>query len=719
MKKLLSAFLAICLIFTVLPFSVAAAEADLIFGVSVDQQFYYAEDTVTVTVDLKNNADGFTAIRGRLNYDSDNLTFVNAVCTISNDSEEALQVSFTNSQHDGYIQLLWSVSPGLSNYTDDCILAELTFTINKKAANKIYDFDFEYIDGSRYVYGDNFKDTTWEYVTEVECGSASMLVDSNIDSKLYFENPPTGAYKGENLTLDIAFSGEIGLYIFKSKLYFENDSYQFISCEGLSDSLNLSYNAKDDHIVLLFDNSSPENFNEEEIIARITFSVKNDTVATDSKFRIDYVDGVVLNFDNGVTVENTVFGTNSCIVPVLDQKIPVSLTLNRGNSSIEQITVYAGEKLILPDTNFVDKVWYTDPSASIESIYNKTICPETDLVLYSSACAVDYSGDDFIVPYRYNQQLSIEKDGNVELLSYSSDKKVETATMFRLSKLTDNKTYKISVTYKANIDGKLGFGFASGTGNNMYVNTSYFEGDATTSLYNITTSANYKTADIYFTASVKGKVEEQSAGDDTKFVNGNGWTYLLIIDENTDDNDSILIKDVEITEIDSTIKVGGASILNNAGFIAAGNKQALRYFFSYTTSADGDGNVISLDGKNYSVISRGFLYRNGATEKYLDNNSVTKEGMNCTAANNNSEIIVQSKSSDFNQCWDYDSDKNSLCFSTYVNNYTEDMYSRKLMVRAFVTFRDADGNEFTIYSAPINRSISGIMNNPVSGVDVL
>lgn len=719
MKKVLAFLLVLCLIFTAFPLCAWAQTSDIIITTNIERDMYYTEDTFTVSLDLNNCANGFSSLRGKLNYDSENITFNSFKFEIPENTEDEPVLTASYSEHNGYVQILWSAGPGLTNYAQDGIIAELEFTVNKKADNKTYTFDFEYLDGTRYTYGESFKDTDWEYLENVEIIDDSFTVNTDIDSMLYFENAPGGAYTGENVSFDIAFNGEEGLYLFKTKLLYDKNVFDFVSCTDAEDSLNLSFTEKDGYIVLLFDNEETCNFNKDGIIATVTFSVKEDAELCDTSVSLEYVDAVSVNFDNGISVEKTLYNARYWQFPILSQKTPISATFNRGNGVSETVTLYKDEKLVLPDTNFIDKNWYTDAGASFNSVYTETICPGEDLVLYSSACAVDYSGSDFIVPYRYNQQFEIINDGSLELLSYSSKDTSETARMFRLDKLTDNTTYKLSITYKANIDGALGLGIAGATGNNMYVNTSYFEGNQNTSVYNFVSSKEYKTADVYFTASIKGTVDEQSNADDKKFVNGNGWAYLILIDSNENDNDEIFIKDVEITEVENALTVGGASILNEAGFAAAENKQAIRYYFSYQTYELNSGAAILLNGKAYNLKERGFIYRNGAVDKYLDENSVTKEGMNLTSAQNNSEMIIQSKAEGFNACWDYDTDTQKLCFSTYVNNYTEEMYSRKLMVRGFITFIDDEGNEFTIYSSPINRSINGIMESSISNLDVL
>ncbi len=717
MKKALALLLVLCLIFTASPLCVGALSSNLSITANIEREIYYPGDTFTVTLDLSNTTDGFSSIRGKLIYDSESITLNTFNCNALKDAENNSTLSASYSQQDGYIQIMWTAGPGLVNYYLDGVIAELEFTVNEKADNKTYTFNFEYLDGTRYVYGENFKETDWVYVENVETNGDSFIVNTDIDSMLYFKDAPTGAYLNEKVSLNIAFSGKTGLYIFKAKLSYDKTSFEFENCQLKNSSLNFEYTEKDGYLILLFDNNNPENFNEEGIIATVTFAVKEDAVLSDTTFSLEYVDAVTIDLSNGVLVEKAYFNALSCQFPILYERNPITATFYRGNEESEEVIFYTGEKLVLPDTNFIDKKWYTDSGAAVGSIYTAEICPEENFILYSSACAVD--NDDLLVAYRYNQQFSIVKENEKELLSYASSEDSETARMFRLDKLTDNATYKLTVTYKADIKGGLGFNIVGATGDNMYPNYSCFEGDINTSVYNVVSAPDYKTVDIFFTASLKGTVEDESAGDDIKNVNGNDWAYLVLIDQNSNDSDSILIRDLEITEIENALNIGGASLLTEKGYTAAENTQAIRYYFSYTTSEDNDGAKIRLGDKTYTIAKRGFLYRNGATSKYVGENSVTKEGMNVTAAKNNQDIIVKSKSTELNKCYLYDYNTNNLCFSTYVSKYTEDMYSLKLMVRGFVTLTDDDGNEFTIYSAPINRSVNGMMVNSVSCLDAI
>ena len=75
MKKVFALLLALCIIFTAFPLCVWAESSDLTITTNIERDMYYTEDTFTVTLDLNNCADGFSSLRGRLNYDSENITF--------------------------------------------------------------------------------------------------------------------------------------------------------------------------------------------------------------------------------------------------------------------------------------------------------------------------------------------------------------------------------------------------------------------------------------------------------------------------------------------------------------------------------------------------------------------------------------------------------------------------------------------------------------------
>ena len=721
MKKALSIFLTICLIFTALPmFVMAEQSSEIVLSADVERILYCPTDTVKVNINLTGNTEGVAALRSKLNYDSENLTLTDVV-SVANDSFEN-RVSVTYSDHNGYAQILWDVidddTGDFSNYIADGTIATVYFTVNKDAENKDYSFDLEYLDGVRYTYSET---TYWEYITEVKVSSDSMTVNTDISSQLYFDDVPTGTYPGESVTLKVALNSEDGLYIFNSKLHYDKNNFTLTDCVTADDSLSLSYNDMDGYVNLLWDSTSVGNFIGEGAVATVTFKVNENAATGTARFELEYVDAVSIDLSNGVSVNNALFNTYHCEFPLLSERVPVAFTLNRGNGATETITLYAGETLSLPDTNFFDKAWYTSPSATVESVYSEEICPENGVTLYSSAYAVDYT-DDPISNLCHSSDFAIEKEGETESLYYSSlSADSSTIEMFRLGKVQDNVTYKLSVKYKAELSGELGFNVGAGNGNNMYVNQSIFEGDTNTVIYSATDTDDYKTADIYFTASLKGTVSEQTASDDVKYINGNGWVYILVVGDYNTDN-KIWISDISLTEIGNVITPGGASLLIDEAYSAAENKQAIRYYFSYNTVADEQNpNTlrIKIGNENYEIISRGFLYRNGALNKYADDKSVTKEGMNVTAAKGSADIITQAKTSEFNQCWEYNKENGELCFSTYISGYSENMYDYKLMVRGFVTFRDEAGNQFTVYSSTINRSVNGMKGNPVNGIDTL
>ncbi len=723
MKKALSFLLVLCLIITAIPFNLSAVADTNVIKLSADVQrlLYCPEDTVSVNINLSNNADGIAALRGKLLYDRENLTFENIVCNPPVDSDSSCSLSISHESKNGYIQILWDSTDGngnISNYTLSGTIATVTFTVNKDAQNKDYTFDINFMDGTRYVFDETGRVPVWEYI-DVETSGDTMTVNTDLPTKMFFDNIPTGAYAGETVTLDVALSGNEGMYIWNSKLHFDPSIFTVTNCVSANDDLNLEYNVKNGYINLLWDNKNPTDFTENTKIASITFAVAEDFDETSARFELEYVDAAKIDESAQFYLSTVYFNAFSCKIPLLTgERIPVNITLHRADGESETVERYAGETLILPDTNFVDKNWYTSDAASVEDIYNETICPAESIELYSSARAVDYSGNDKIVLYRYSQDFSVEKDSGTETLHFASQGVSEITRMFRLSKVEDNATYKLTVKYKASVKTEMGFGIAGANGNNMYMNTSYFEGDESTVIYNIKNTDSYIEADIYFTASLKGVVTDQSTSDDIKSSNGCDWAYLTLLDSAETGTNEIWISQLTLTKIDNAINVGGARLLTEQAYTAE-NKQAIRFHFSYNTvvseTESGENTLkLLLGDKSFEIVARGFLFRNGAVDKYADEcdeHFVTKEGMTYKAAqfSSDSELIYRVKTENFEECWNYDQNTGVLDFSTYIAGYTEDMYNRKLMVRGFVTFKDEAGNEFTVYSSTINRSVNGML----------
>ena len=279
--------------------------------------------------------------------------------------------------------------------------------------------------------------------------------------------------------------------------------------------------------------------------------------------------------------------------------------------------------------------------------------------------------------------------------------------MYRIG-VANAGTYKITLKYKATVSSPVTFRFAVGSQNNVV--------DSNTNIYLNNQGPNYTvsestdgfvTKELFITVDNTSMVTEDEAnlGRDDNFAAICNYLYLHFyhdVDNATFSDGAtqpeILISDIELKEVDA-VNVGGASALTDEAVERVG-KQAMRVYFSYKTD---DGDNIIIDGKEYAIKERGFLYNDGAIDAYTTNGCY--KGLNEVNCKFISKI-----NANFNNCWAYDEATSELTFSNYIGGFKEQLHDSKVLARAYVIFEDAEGNEFTVYSGLINRSINGILD---------
>lgn len=281
------------------------------------------------------------------------------------------------------------------------------------------------------------------------------------------------------------------------------------------------------------------------------------------------------------------------------------------------------------------------------------------------------------------------------------------ANMFRLGKVKDGHTYKISFAYKAEeMNTDVILRFATAQKNNIYTYGSEI------SRYTINKSeGDWNRVEYYITADLGGLVSDIAGGDDTIITDGFEELYLSFIQEVTKsdlsgEDNNIYFTDFTLTDLGEVISTGGASDLTEEAAMTSKN-QALRYYFSYETP---DGATLTLDGKVFNVVERGFIYKNGAIDKYTTNHTYFG-GMTLGSQG----TAVEKKTDSFNYCWEYEG--SDMTFSTYINGFSDEMADYELIVRGYITFKDENGQQHTIYSDTINRSVNYIKNGGESTVD--
>ena len=250
----------------------------------------------------------------------------------------------------------------------------------------------------------------------------------------------------------------------------------------------------------------------------------------------------------------------------------------------------------------------------------------------------------------------------------------------------DNESYKVNFNYSANSTVKLGF-FVADKENANTIN--YIEGENKA----IFTANGSGSAEILLTVDKKGGL-------------GNGVgneLYMYVIEGNA--------SDIEISDITALklTNANGGSLITNKGVsiltdVAENKTQAMRYYFSYDTTTGSD---LVIDGKSYTVKSRGFLFANG--DDFAEE-TVTRESAK------NGKVIDMNISKNFANCWKAVQNNDAaqttnLWFSTYVKGFAPENGSYnntdRLYVKGYVVV-EVDGVEFTLYGQEVNATVSEV-----------
>ena len=240
--------------------------------------------------------------------------------------------------------------------------------------------------------------------------------------------------------------------------------------------------------------------------------------------------------------------------------------------------------------------------------------------------------------------------------------------VYEAGEVEDNESYAVTFNYTG-AAADLGFFTADKESRGVYSNVSKVEGGKTVLKVNGDgTYTAYVTADM---------------------LSAQGTTLYIYA---KDVRAAGEITEVVVTKLDNLIANEGASAL--AGSPA---EQAIRYYFGYTTTT---GKDIIIGGTSYEVVSRGFLLANGAGK--------VDDGVYVGATGVVNKFV---KGDALANCWSAVDNKNgtyNIKFSSYVRGFEPDD-ERMLFVKGYITFKDANDREFTIYASATNASVQEIL----------
>lgn len=414
-------------------------------------------------------------------------------------------------------------------------------------------------------------------------------------------------------------------------------------------------------------------------------------------------DGILLTAVDDTTAE--LFRAKPNTTYKISLKFRITAETVRADGVDVNIAAGAG----LPDTNsnYPMGKYYDENSLKARSSftsYTDGVTADGEFMEYAAV----YTTGEFTTIPAIGVELWIYEGAAVEIYSLSvSEFDGETLSdgEFLVTKEAENNTtYMINFDYalSAAPNGDIGIGFKTTAADTIGYPT-FIEGKdkAIFTVKSDKTVGEWYTATVLLTTDMSANVVNSYGYDDVlTSLNSNLYGYVI-----GDEAGKLAVKNVTVTALydkagnDLVNTVGGQCLTAEAEAIAA--SQAIRYSFTYDTKTGGE---IFIGDNEYKVIERGFIYVNG--NNYAKG-GIYKGDFNLTNAKNGA-YKYNSKNNNLDVCWTYSAIENtdlySLAFSTFVKDFDIDD-TKEMMVKAYIII-EIDGQQFTVYSDSINRSVA-------------
>ncbi len=431
---------------------------------------------------------------------------------------------------------------------------------------------------------------------------------------------------------------------------------------------------------------------------------KEATVYLTTKFQSSGASALFMTF-NPVVEGDTVVYIDTIKLEYLQQKAVIAYVGKEGRTDYYE-TANAGETVsdsnLIPTAKFASfDGWYTDKDctkpftsktaeAGMNYIYSRWTDKKENFTNYYYA-----SGDNS--NYSQNNQIS---DGVLTYTAQNENKGAENG--FRIGKLSDNTTYKITFRYKTSSD--LTVKFATADELNIGVNTTVYNDEG--NFLNATGDNIWHTATVYISTAFTYTVPKDNNINAINNKNANFGDMLYMFFEHSG-NAQISIDDISVEQIEVLSSLG-TSVLTKEAEEEAGS-QALRFYFSYPTK---NLITVTIDGKEFTLVERGIVFKNARNTAtgIINGDEVTVKPIILQNQNDKGYTAI-SKTSGFNKYWSYDSKTESVVFSGYVKNFT--LKDARLMgAKGYIKVKGEDDKVYTFYSADKKATVK-------EGVDTL
>lgn len=440
---------------------------------------------------------------------------------------------------------------------------------------------------------------------------------------------------------------------------------------------------------------------------------KKATVYLKTKFAAAGTGALFMSFNPVVEGETVIFIDSVLAEPVSANKC-VAAFLDNDGAAGKYVVVNKGSNVPLPEAapkaQFASFVgWYADEACTVP--YKGNSLANTGLTkLYSKWTPYSQKFDNYAYESVNTNQYSPSTNiVNGEMVYTSTGEQ----GYFRLGKIEDNTSYKVTFHYKSSTPG-IDIGFITADESNVYLNRTEYNDEGNHRIVTGNADGSYRTGILYFTSSFTYTVPDDNNVNLKENENAKFGDMLYISIEGAE-GISIAFTDFTVEKID-VLSNKGSQVLTEAAAESAG-EQALRVGYGYKAT---DYVNVKVGNDTLTLVERGIIFKNAkntATGTKTDN-GILVSPVTLMNAGNKGHVTI-SKTYGFNEFWGYDEKTDETVFSGYITNFNK-QDSRLMAARGYIKVKDQWGNIYTLYSSDKKTSIkeNEDVNSEITNVDV-
>ena len=430
-----------------------------------------------------------------------------------------------------------------------------------------------------------------------------------------------------------------------------------------------------------------------------------------TKFVSAGTSALFMSFNPVVEGETVVF-IDSIDVESLESNKSVAAFLDQNGKAGQYVVVNKGSAVTMPsapESQFASLAgWYTDEECTVA--YKGAALSNSGVTkIYSKWNNYSEKFENYAYATKNTKAQSASAIKDNQMVYTSTGEK----GYFRLGKIEDNTSYKLTFHYKSTTPG-ITVGFVTASENDINVNRTDYIDDGNVRYIAGNADGSHRTGILYFTSSFTYTVPNDKNANLKENENAVYGDMLYITIEGAE-GVSIAFTDFTVEKID-VLNEAGVQILTKEASDTVGG-QAMRFCFGYKAT---DILKISVGSDTLTLVERGIIFKNAknTVTGIKTEDGITVKPVTVYNADSRGHIKV-SKTYGFNQYWSYDNKTGETIYSAYISDFAVGD-ERLMSARGYLKLKDQWGNLYTLYSSDRKTNVkeSEDVNSEITKVDV-